>query len=423
MEQVLSELETIARRQLGPTLEWARREVSFYARRIRAGAKLTDLPFLTKEEAIAHQRELVAKGTAAFAGIVSSGTQPRVGVLRVPRTPAEEAAIDEWAGMREADESLVLEVRAVHHGVDHLSPRANWLRVPWTYSRNAFRLVESVLSKPQPDGRRVERLLINAGALMPLTAHFLERGVDARRFGVRGVSTTGFRLSPHWRALVQAAWGAPVFDNYSLSEIPSPALECTACGFNHWLSPVLPEVVDARSHAPVPRGAGVLVLTTLYPFVHAMPLIRYWTGDLVELGPRCRAAGERGIRFRGRERQSLVAADGVLVASQDVTDTLEAEPLVARHPHPVEQLGLVRSVDCGAVKFELAMRRRDVHLRVELKFDPRAYPRDAEGIGARVAHALLHASPALRRRERRREGMLEVELAGPGTLTKPWTKW
>lgn len=273
---------------------------------------------------------------------------------------------------------------------------------------------------PQPDGRRVQRLLINAGALMPLTAHLLERGVDPRRFGIRGISTTGFRLSPHWRARVKEAWGAPVFDNFSLSELPSAALECTACGFNHWLPPpVWPEVIDPLTHRPLKRGVGVLVVTTLWPCVQAMPLLRYWTGDLVELGPRCAEAKAQGIRFRGRERQSL----GLLVAAQDVVDALEAEPLVARHPHPVEQLGLVRSVDCGAVKYELARVKRDVVVRVELKFDPKAYPAEADALGWRIAHALLGASLSLRRLERARKGELVIDLVGPGTLTRPWTKW
>ncbi|MDX2008558.1 MAG: hypothetical protein SFW67_00125 [Myxococcaceae bacterium] len=393
---------------------------------------LGEVPFLSKQEALAHQHALVARGTAPFSGVVSSGTQVKDGVLRVPRTAAEARALGEWLGTRDAawtDDGLVLEVRAVHHGVEHLAPQAHWLRVPWSYSRNAFRLVESLLSRAQPGGRRVTRLLINAGALMPLTAHFLERGVDARRFGLRGISTTGFRLSPHWRARVREAWGAPVFDNFSLSEIPSPALECERCAANHWLPPpVWPEVVDPLTRAPVRRGIGVLVLTTLWPFVQAMPLLRYWTGDLVELRPRCPETGERGIRFRGRAGQSVVAPDGVLVAAQDVVDALEAEPLVARYQHPVEQLGLIGAVDCGAVKFELsgpAARRGagDVTLRVELKFDPRAYPADANALGHRVARALLARSPALRARERRRAGDLVVELVSPGTLRRAWTKW
>jgi hypothetical protein len=406
---------------LSQTLQWAAREVPFYARRLKRVRRLEDVPFLTKDEAVQHQAALLARGAPkAFTGVVSSGTTARARPLRVPRTEAELEAAEALAQPPKG--RLVLEVRAVHHGLSHLAPRPDWLRVPWTYSANAFRLVEDLLGRPQPDGRRVTDLLINAGALMPLCVALKQKGVDPRSFGLRAISTTSFRLSPHWKQHVERTWRAPVWDNYSLSEIPTPALECPDCGFNHWLSPpVVAEVVDVRTKQPLRRGVGVLVLTTLYPFVQAMPLLRYWTGDLVELGSRCRSAGAQGIRFRGRLGQSLVSGSDVLVAAQDAIDCLEAEPLVARHLHPVETLGLIPESGCGGVKLELDWVRAQPRVRVELAFDPKAFPQDAEGIGQRLAKHLLQASPALGRYEQKRRE-LTLELVGPGTLRKTWSK-
>jgi hypothetical protein len=405
------------------TLEWARREVPFYRRRLKGVGAIERAPFLTKDEAVKHQEALIARSVSrAFTGVVSSGTTARDRPLRVPRTEEELEVQSQVAALPEG--RLVLEVRAVHHGLSHLAPRANWLRVPWTYSANAFRLVEELLSRPQPDGRRVTDLLINAGALMPLCVWLRERGVDARTFGVRAVSTTSFRLSPHWRTHVERTFRARVYDNYSLSEIPTPALECPECGFNHWLSPpVLAEVVDPASRKPLKRGVGALVLTTLYPWVQAMPLIRYWTGDLVELGPACDASAVPGIRFRGRIGQSLLRGGEVLVAAQDAIDCLEGEPLVARHAHPCETLGLIPESGCGAVKLELDFVRKNPRVRVELAFDPKAYPDDAERLGERLAAQLLERSPALASFENRRRGELIVDLCGPGTLKRAWTKW
>src|SRR5438477_424046 len=98
---------------------------------------------------------------------------------------------------------------------------------------------DEAIAPPQADGSRVIAMNIGAGALMALTAWLHERGDDPRRFRVRELSTYGFRLSPHWRAHVEAAWGARVFDNFSLSEVKTPAVECAACGFFHWLEPPL----------------------------------------------------------------------------------------------------------------------------------------------------------------------------------------
>jgi hypothetical protein len=408
---------------LAQTLEWARREVPFYARSLKGVRTHQRAPFLTKDEAVKHQEALVARGAPkAFAGVVSSGTTARDRPLRVPRTE-EEVELGEAAAVRPGGR-LVLEVRAVHHGLSHLAPRPDWLRVPWTYSANSFRLVESLLLEPQPDGRRVTDLLINAGALMPLCVWLKERGVDARKFGVRTVSTTSFRLSPHWRAHVERTFRARVFDNYSLSEIPTPALECPECGFNHWLQPpVFAEVVEVGTKRPVKRGLGALALTTLYPWVQAMPLIRYWTGDVVELGPRCAVAQAQGIRFRGRIGQSLVKGSAVLIAAQDAIDFLEGEPLVARHLHPVETMGLIPEGQCGAVKLELELVKDNPCARVELTFDPKAFPAEAEALGERFAAHLSKSSPPLRALEKRDRGELTIDLCAPGTLKRAWTKW
>jgi hypothetical protein len=404
------------------TLAWAAREVPFYARRLKGVRSLSRVPFLTKDEAVKHQAALLAHNAErAFSGVVSSGTTARARPLRMPRTVEELEAAERIAAVPTG--RLVLEVRAVHHGLSHLAPRPNWLRVPWTYSANAFRLVEDLLTQPQPDGRRVTDLLINAGALMPLCVALREKGLDPRSFGLRAISTTSFRLSPHWKQHVERTWRARVWDNYSLSEIPTPALECPDCGFNHWLSPpVVAEVVDLKSRRPLRRGVGALALTTLYPFVQAMPLIRYWTGDLVELGPRCPSAPQPGIRFRGRIGQSLLVGAEVLVAAQDAIDFLEGEPLVARHPHPCETLGLIPESGCGAVKLELSWVKKQPLARVELAFDPRAFPDDAEALGERFGAHLLKQSPSLRKLEKSGRGVLTIELVGPGTLQKAWTK-
>ncbi|MHB8873187.1 MAG: phenylacetate--CoA ligase family protein, partial [Myxococcaceae bacterium] len=385
------------------------------------------LPLLTQPEAIANQESLLAGRPGAFVGAVSSGTMHgEARPLRVLRSAGEEAALAQFhaarapggPGRHRRSRELVLEVRAVHHGVPEDPVPEGRLRIPWIYNANAFRLFEDMVSRPQADGRKITGLVIGAGALMPLTAHFLEGGVEPARFGVRRIGTTGFRLSPHWRAVIERVWRARVFDNFSLSEFATPALECERCGFNHWLAPpILPEVLHPLTHRPVRSGLGVLVLTGLYPFVQAMPLLRYWTADLVEQGPLCPEAADRGIRWRGRLSQSLVEGSGaVLLPSGDVIDALESLPEVARHPHPCETLGLVRSCDLGAVKVELAMAGGRARVRVEVRFDPLVFVARAAALAREIRRELQRRSPAL-------EGRLDVELVRPGTLELRWTKF
>lgn len=411
---------------LGPTLKFAAEAVPYYRRRWRRGRalKLSALPFLYKADALAHQRELLS-APGAFTGVISSGTHHARGpLLQVPRTEEEAAATNAFfaaLGPAAPARGWTLEVRAAHHGARDVAPGR--LLVSWTYSAQSLRLVEQMLSRAQADGRRVTSLVINAGALMPLTSWFLSRGVAPTRFKLRLIGTTSFRLSPFWKALVEEVWGCRVVDNFSLSELPAPALECDACGFHHWLPPpMVTEVVDPVTKKPKSEGTGVLVVTTLAPFVTRMPLIRYWTGDLVTLGPTCREVGERGFRARGREAQSAWSRrHGLLVASQDVSDFLEGRAEVARHPHPMETLGLIPPGECGAVKFELTQRAREVRVAVELRFDPLIFSAEANALASALTKHLFAASPGLKRYDGR-DGELLVEVCRPGSLQKPFAK-
>lgn len=74
---------------------------------------------------------------------------------------------------------------------------------------------------------------------------------------------------------------------YGLSEIIGPGVsnedfEEQGTGSYIWEDHFFPEIVDEKTGEPVPYGQpGVLVITTLTK--EALPLIRYWTGDITTL--------------------------------------------------------------------------------------------------------------------------------------------
>lgn len=399
--------------------------------------QLTRLPTIDKAEAAKHFAALTAPGLQHAIGLVSSGTSGSRGpLLFVPSIPAESAATVNFVGQWHdwtppvpptVARGVALEVRAMHHGVRQPSATSGRLRIPWTYTQMAFRQFVQVLGRTH-NRRHITSLAIGAGALMPLTVWMLEQEIDPAHFQVRLIGTHGFRISPFWRARLAQLWNAELWDNFSLSEFATPAMECPDCGFHHWLSPPLVhEVLDVFSHAPLARGIGELTLTGLVPFVQAMPLIRYRTGDLVEAGPRCRRANDRGFRPRGRVTQALlergVEGDPILVSGQDVQAVLEAESLVARDPHPVERLGLLKSREVGAVKYRLAREKARLLLDVELRFDPRFFVAEARAIQTRAVGQLRRASARLKALERNGKLTLEVRTVAPGVLTAPWSKF
>jgi phenylacetate-CoA ligase len=94
----------------------------------------------------------------------------------------------------------------------------------------------------------------------------------------------------------------------------------------------LPEVVDPESGEQLPEGElGVLVFTALTK--QALPLIRYWTGDLASLSSEPCTCGRTLVRMspiHGRTDDMLIIR-GVNVFPSQVEDVLGRVPELSPH--------------------------------------------------------------------------------------------
>lgn len=91
---------------------------------------------------------------------------------------------------------------------------------------------------------------------------------------------------------MQRAWGVPLYEAYSLTEaVTCITVQCEQGERLHHADLFSTfEVLDPGTEEPVQGGRpGVLVVTTFYPDRELMPVIRYWTDDLVVASPdpRC----------------------------------------------------------------------------------------------------------------------------------------
>jgi len=129
-----------------------------------------------------------------------------------------------------------------------------------------------------------------------------KEGIDLVRSSVRylivagepGGSIAGTRSS------IEANWGARVFDHCGLTEVGPVGIECpeNPAGLHILETEYLPEVIDPKTeeHA-LPGETGELVLTNLGRW--GSPLIRYRTGDLVQVGARSCPCGSGWLRLPG----------------------------------------------------------------------------------------------------------------------------
>jgi phenylacetate-CoA ligase len=210
-----------------------------------------------------------------------------------------------------------------------------------------------------------------------------EEGIDLAGGDVRALVVAGEPGGsvPAVRRRIEAGWGARVFDHTGMTEIGSLGIECVEDPGNTHLieSECIAEVVDPATGDPLAPGTrGELVLTNLGRW--GSPLIRYRTGDLVELTELPCACGRGYCRMLG----------GILGRSDDMFF------VKGNNVYPAAIENIVREFD-GVVEFRLRVREVGgmQELAVDIEPDPAREP-DAAGLAARVAdriHNRLNFKP------------------------------
>ncbi|MGE0886539.1 MAG: phenylacetate--CoA ligase family protein [Blastocatellales bacterium] len=158
---------------------------------------------------------------------------------------------------------------------------------------------------------------------------------------------------PNVKRRIEEAWGARCFDHAGATEVGAWAFDCQAEDGAIHLNELefIFEVIDPNTCAPVDEGVrGELVITTLGR--PGMPVLRYRTGDLVELTTEPCACGRTLARIKG----------GVLGRADDML-TVRGVNL-----YPAAIDNLVRSIP-AITEYEVEIRRvaemDDLLLKVE----------------------------------------------------------
>jgi phenylacetate-CoA ligase len=144
-------------------------------------------------------------------------------------------------------------------------------------------------------------------------AHALaERGVAPEDISLRYACLGAEPWTEAIRAEVDAGLGMRATNIYGLSEIIGPGVsnECIEARDGSHVNEdhFYPEIVDPESGEPLGDGAeGVLVFTTLTK--QALPLVRYWTGDICSLSSEpcsCGRTLRRMSLIKGRTDDMLI---------------------------------------------------------------------------------------------------------------------
>src|SRR2546423_4594020 len=147
---------------------------------------------------------------------------------------------------------------------------------------------------------------------LTLAQAFRERGVAPAEISLGYALLGAEPWTEAMRDEIDAGLGVRSTNIFGLSEVIGPGVSCECVEERHGAhvneDHFLPEVVDAETGEPLPEGEqGVLVFTTLTK--QALPLVRYWTGDIASLSSAPCSCGRtlvRMSRIAGRADDMLI---------------------------------------------------------------------------------------------------------------------
>jgi phenylacetate-CoA ligase len=229
----------------------------------------------------------------------------------------------------------------------------------------------------QDTAQRIQTLLDNQATVLVCTPTYALRLVEVAREQGLDLTSSAVRVAIHagepgasipaTRRQIESAWGARCFDHTGLTEVGATGFTCSAQAGVHLIeSEFIFEVVDPASGKPVAAGQqGELVVSNLGRA--GMPVLRYRTGDLVELDDRPCGCGRTFARLWGGvlgRADDMIVVRGVNVFPSSIEDILR------------------EFADVQEFRLEVLERDRMAELRVLVEPAPGA---DGAGLAARVA--------------------------------------
>ncbi len=314
---------------------------------VRGLADLPKLPVLTKDILRQHGEALRLRSGATVETTATGGTTGNP--IRVIRDRAgsvwQRACYWRgfgWGGLRLGDAFVQL-----FGGTLGVAPRGRLDRArDWFSGRHflpAFKLgphtASAYLDAIRASGAR---FLVGYSSAIYLLATYAER--SGSQLGIEAVFPTAELLLDTWRDTISKVFGAKVFPYYGCGEIQSLGYSCPTAEEPSY------HTCDEHSVIEVELPGGGASLVGEGPFLvtdldnHALPMLRYRTGDAGALAPagcRCGRTLGRITRLDGRSNDLLYSTSGAAISGVigthtfKVVDGVEQFQIVQRRPGQV----------------------------------------------------------------------------------------
>jgi len=439
-----NEIEEVRSILFYETIEYAIKNSPFYRKLYRHArldyndyrADITKLPIIDTNTAIKNAAKIMCKRQNVITHQRTGGTTGRPEFF-IYRSEEEFRIHEQRCSTRvlshnREKKTLIMNIQGLTHGLP-LFVRSSDVYIVLYDCFDLSLAEEFLLKKHDIPGveNKVNCICAHVGLLKRLTRQMLRKGTNLKTLGVEYLVSTGDYVPQMWRKLLAEMWGATFVDNYSLAEIIGDISQCKICGDYHPGSSLIAEVVSIDDFKPIESGIGLLVLTSLYPYQQAFPLIRYDTGDLFEvIQKKC---VDTALYPKGRLLWSIyikLQEDPFtcLVPQSDIIETVESLPDTNRfNDYDIdasEQLNVeIRSTDTSweSPKFFLEKNsdngRPHVVLNLELNYDPVIYPSRVHELSSFILEELCRRSPSFDRSISNNQISFDTVFHPPNTIS------
>jgi phenylacetate-CoA ligase len=182
-------------------------------------------------------------------------------------------------------------------------------------------------------------------------------------------------------------WDIKLFSTYASTEMSTAFAECEySCGGHHHPELIIAEVLDENDKPVTDGNVGELVVTTLG--IEGMPLIRFKTGDIVQLHHEPCQCGRNTMRVGpvvGRKQQ-MIKYKGTTLYPPAMIDLLRSFPEIQNHIIEIStnDLGtdeiLIKAAAINPTE-ELLIQIKD-HFRAKLRVTPKIVFTSAEELNS-----------------------------------------
>ena len=174
--------------------------------------------------------------------------------------------------------------------------------------------------------------------LLKLIEYAEIHNIDYRNLGIKGAICIGEPLRSQdfsnntLSQKIKDKWDIKLFSTYASTEMSTAFAECEySCGGHHHPDLIIAEVLDENDIPVTDGSAGELVVTTLG--IEAMPLVRFKTGDIVQLHQEPCQCGRNSMRIGpvvGRKQQ-MIKYKGTTLYPPVMIDLLRSFPEIQNH--------------------------------------------------------------------------------------------